>query len=364
MSLDSYEKFRDSLSKRNREILEKIYSEKFEEHKNRIEEGFDSNQMHNKLVNFCINCFQTDSFLYNKTGYEFVFVDPLYQTGPKNFDIAIFKIKNKGLLLVECKSRISDYDEIIDDVQETISDTIKNVYMLENYFGPLSFINYVLCVDAVDAQKVVEKIYERNVPICTWGCSFFQKRLRLFKSEKESHIQSIESGRMHGDESLRRILYEGHESARGTESTIPIFPSSHMLTILNHTNMTLIESSILRGIPLDSFDFVRLNEIMEREMLFTTFNAKKVEELTQKMIETALKKQIYEDKEKDIIDIMKKSLRFSIPGRKPSTIIKNIHKSYIELNAMNRAKSDALEEIKNVLGITTLDRFFKVKPEF
>ena len=169
---------------------------------------------------------------------------------------------------------------------------------------------------------------------------------------------------MHGDESLRRILYEGHESARGTESTIPIFPSSHMLTILNHTNMTLIESSILRGIPLDSFDFVRLNEIMEREMLFTTFNAKKVEELTQKMIETALKKQIYEDKEKDIIDIMKKSLRFSIPGRKPSTIIKNIHKSYIELNAMNRAKSDALEEIKNVLGITTLDRFFKVKPEF
>lgn len=362
MSINDYNIFKNRLLKNNKEILEDIYNKKYEEHKQRIIDGIENDQRHNKMINFCINCFQRDGSLYNQTGYVFVYIDPLYNFGIKNFDIAIFNEKNKGLLLVECKSKISNYDEVIDDIQETINDTYNNKHLLDNYFGSLSFIDFVLCVDAVDARDVVEKIIDNDAPICTWGCSFFRKQIKLFKSDNETHLDAISAKRMHGDENISRILYKGFVSIRGTESTLPIFPSSHMLAILRQINMTLIESLVYLGLPLNSFGYVKLNEIMQKEMTFTTFNFKQVDKLTQKMVNKSLEKSIYSDETEDLIDTSKKKFRFSITGKRAMTILKNIEKNYIELNAMKRAKLDAVSEYKKRLGITTLDNFIKREP--
>ena len=53
-------------------------------------------------------------------------IEPLFTSGTKNFDLAVFRSENKSLLLIECKHSIFNPKELIKDLSINISETEKN----------------------------------------------------------------------------------------------------------------------------------------------------------------------------------------------------------------------------------------------
>ena len=52
MAISDYDVIKTRLLRRNKELLEEIYNDKYREHKRRILEGIDNDERHNAIVNF------------------------------------------------------------------------------------------------------------------------------------------------------------------------------------------------------------------------------------------------------------------------------------------------------------------------
>jgi len=194
ISLD-IEEFRNKLPFKEREKFDSIIEGEIRKKEKTILDEIRKDRSHLDLVNFCANLFIPGLEIDQKTGYKLLTIEPLFILNIKNFDLAVFRNKNRSMLLIECKHSISNIEELVKDISQSISETEKHKNELEEFIGSrIDEIEYVLCVPAIYVNDLLDEIGKQNVPLCVWGCDMFTKKLQLFSKTKNID-QEVQFGR-------------------------------------------------------------------------------------------------------------------------------------------------------------------------
>lgn len=353
-----YDVFKKTLSEHEQQLLEQIFEEDVKKKEQVISEEITKDRLHLDVVNFCANLFKPDSKLSQDTEYRFLMVEPLYSSGIKNFDLAVFRNQNRSLLLIECKHSISDVKSLVNETNENISETRAHLDELQSLLGSkIDQIEYVLCVPAINAPALVEEVADQNYPICVWGCDMFTKEIRLFSNSDDS-INEIKNGRIHRDKNLNKTLFKGVVSNLSAIRTVPILLSSHMCTLLIQINLKLYLERVHYGVD-NSFKVSDIyTSLFSEYQKYSQANHEDVEKIAKSMIKIALRKEIYEDLTSEVSELKNKSFKVTGRQNKASAIAEYTEKKYIERNARKLAKASAIKRFKKKTGFVDLDTLF------
>jgi len=322
----SFESFRDSLKDEDQQLLSAIFREENNKKQNLIREEIESDRRHLEIINFCSNLFTPGLELDSLTGYRLMLIEPLCSIGIRNFDLGVFNDKSRCLLLVECKHSISRIKPEIVELSKAIEETNGRKIELEDILGgSINYIEYVLCIPAMEVSEVLREVSTQSIPLCVWGFDLMKRELRLFCETSDSEHE-IKSGRMHRDGNLSRILFRGITSKTLVRS-IPIIPSSHMCTLLIHVTAHLYLERVIQGTE-NIFSYPDVyNLILNQFERHTYIPEEYLKGLTTRIIETALRKDIMED--------------------------------YIIRNAFRLAEVSAIARFKKESGFTDLSPYLK-----
>lgn len=359
---ESLEDFIKALSQTQRGILEKILEDETRQKRREILNHVEVDQKHLEIVNFCANFFIHGQFIPEKTGYFLTLVEPLYSLGVKNFDLGIFRSENSNLILVECKSSVSDFGKLADDLKESIDTANKKRSELEKILGNriADPIEFALCLPAVDANDAYKEILKNQTPICVWGASQFEGRIKHFANQDDTTTE-VHAGRLHRDGNLNSLLARGLESKCRAIRSIPILPSSHMCTLLVYVGELLYLASKLRT-KHGEFQYSDVFSILEKDLgHLTSLSEENFAGLTSNILSVGLRKGIFVDLTPDVPELQRRI--FQIGGRKTSAEIvrKNIEEVYVEHNAKEKARENAVTKYKKETGTTLITSF--INPE-
>ncbi len=354
----SFDDFKMTLPQEQRRILDKILEEQTRKKRRELLEHIERDQKHLEIVNFCANFFLPGQVLPDKTGYFLVLVDPLYSLGVKNFDLGIFRRENASLILTECKSSISNPKELIADLNEAIRITNERKDKLEEVLGNkiADPIEFALCLPAVDAQDVYDEILKTQTPICVWAADLWNRKMKLFTGQEDVKI-AIRSGRVHRDGNLNSLLGRGVKSTLRAIRSIPILPSSHMCTLLIHVS-ALIYLGTKAQRTYGEFQYSDVFSILSREMRHLTgLSDNYLEDLATNILETGLRKGIFKDLTEDVLELQRKIFQISGRRAKAEDVKRNVEETYVNHNALEKAKLESLVIYKKETGITTINSY-------
>jgi len=348
-----YERLLASASPGEKVELKELFGRQTEIQKEIIETNIRNDRSHLTILNFCINPFYSGASISSKTGYLFIRVEPLYTLQVKNFDMAIYSKKSKNLILVECKSSISDEKGDVKDILEKINVADDNHALLENVVGDkITAKEYVLCSSASVIHKIKPVVVSKNAPICLWSADIFKKKLFLEKVKEET-TSEIKSGRLHKDALLRGLLIGG-ASVIGSVPTVVFLPSSHMCTILTEVCFRLRLHMEREGIERAHFSDVQ--RVIMKECALANFSQDEIISLTRKVVEQAQKIKVFTDRTPATPDITQKE--FDVLKRKSlGWIIKAVRQEYINLKAREKSGKKAVEEF--LKGRPPIEKFIK-----
>lgn len=355
-----FKEFRDALrSRTEKEKLDSIFEDEIRKKKKTILDEIRKDRLHLELVNFCANLFIPGLELNQKTGYKLLLVEPLFTLGIKNFDLAVFRNENRSLLLIECKHSISNVKKLVQDVSQNISETERHRTELEELIGShVDQIEYVLCAPAIYVNDLLDETVDQDIPVCVWGCDRFTKEIRLF-SKTENVEQEIESGRVHKDKNLSKILFQGVISELGVTRSVPILLSSHMGSLLIHVNQYLYLERISQELENVFTSSDVYNVLLTRYQKYTQISEEDAAKIAEAIIAIARRKGIYEDLTPDIIELENKT--FKVSGRQTNArvISENTHKKYVVMNAQRLAEKSTIKRFKEEIGFTGLNKYAK-----
>ncbi len=338
MSNHDYRILKDSLIEVDRKRLIEIYEKQLEIAKDIIDQNIDRDREHLRLVNFTAEPFLYNGTVHHETEYLLVAVEPLYSISVKNFDLAIFNQKSKVIILVECKSSISDVGKEINDLVLASSTADDKLKELENIVGSSIQVKEVaICVNAAYTRRVREFIAQKNLPICLWGADRASDMLFMEKQGEDTKIE-IERGRIHHDAALAGLLLRGIKS-QGLIRSIPFLPSSHTCTILEE----IVPLLLLKAGEADRFHLSDLRNILMNESYLTNFDDRELWRLSESILEKAIQ-----------VDV----LRYRSPTGDPKLAefetvvrrsqIRDIRKKYTDFNSKRIAEEASLKEFEDL----------------
>lgn len=357
MSL-SFDDLSKSLSQTQLDILEKILEDETRQKRREILNHIEVDQKHLEIVNFCANFFIHGQLIPEKTGYCLTLTEPLYSLGVKNFDLGIFRSENSSLILVECKSSVSDFGKLVDDLEKSITTATERKSDLEKILGNqiMDPIEFALCLPAVDANDAYKETLKKQIPICVWGASQFEGKIKHFANQDKT-TSEIQAGRLHRDGNLNSLLARGVESKCRAIRSIPILPSSHMCTLLVYVG-ELIYLANKSQRKHGEFQYSDVFSILEKDLgHMTSLSEEDFARLTTNILSVGLRKGVFIDLTTDIPEPSRKIIQ--IGGRKTSAEIvrKNIENVYVEHNAKEKAKENAVTRYKKETGTTSIMSF-------
>ena len=342
-----FERFRSNLSTKQEELLDQVLEEETKQKQREITSHMERDQKHLELVNFCANFFQSGQPIPEKTGYYFTLVEPLYSLGVKNFDLGIFRLENASLILVECKSSVSDFKGLMSDIEKAIETANEKKSDLEALLGNqiATPIEFALCLPAIIANDAYQETVKNGLPLCIWAASQFDRKLKHFNNQQPA-TDEINAGRLHRDGNLNSLLSRSVECKSRAIRPIAILPSSHMRTLLVHVSESLYVEMKLKKRNVD-FVYSDIYTIIEKELRnMTSLSSNDFSRITENIFEVALRKGIFEDLTEDVPELKRKT--FQLSGRKTNAEIvrRNTEGTYVKHNAKEKALSSAIEQFR------------------
>lgn len=354
----NFDDFKGNLSQEEKGLLEKILQDETRRRRRELIEHYERDQKHLEIVNFCANFFTFGQTLEKETGYVLALVEPLYSIGVKNFDLGFFRSQNSSLILTECKSSVSDFSRLANDMNDAIRVTNERKPDIENALGNKISdpIEFALCLPAVEANDAYKQVVKMQIPVCIWAASQFDGKMKYFTTSEDTAAE-IQAGRLHRDGNLDSLLGRGLVSKERAIRPISILPSSHICTQLVHVSGLIYRESLLKS-KYCEFQYSDIFAILDNELgRMTGLSDGDFEKLATSILEVGLRKGIFVDLNPDVPEIARKI--FDISGRKThfDVIKRNIEENYVEHNAMEKAKSDAIDQFRKQTGATTLNSF-------
>lgn len=214
-----------------------------------------------------------------------------------------------------------------------------------------------MCLPAVDANDAYNETVRNQVPVCVWAASQFEGKIKHFTNQ-ENTVDEIRVGRLHRDGNLNSLLVRGVESKCRAIRPIAILPSSHMCTLLVYIG-ELIYLATKTQKKYGEFVYSDVFKILEKELgHMTSLSNDDFARLTENILGAGRHKTIFADLTEDISELPRKI--FQISGRKTSaeTVRRNIEEVYVDHNAKEKAKLDAVARYKRETGTITMNSYF------
>jgi len=155
---------------------------------------------------------------------------------------------------------------------------------------------------------------------------------------------------------LNKILFKGVTSKLSATRSIQILLSSHMCSLIIYVNQHLYLERIKQGLE-NLFTFSDIYNILLKYFQNYQVLEREIMRLTRAIIETSLRKGIYEDLTPDVVELENK--KFRVRGRQTNAriIAESTQKKYIEKNAQKLARKSAIEIFMRETGFRQLDSF-------
>ena len=311
-----------------------------------IEENVRSDKQHLAIVNFVVTRFEPGSHIHMETGYAWIRVEPLYGLGGRSFDLAIYNNQSKIMILVECKSGLSDAHREIKEIQEKIQNANDSREILSEMVGDdIAFLEFAVCVKAGLAPAARTAVLAVGAPVCVWEADIFGPSLFVDLHGQDS-ASEIELGRLHHDEKLRKNLLDGIKEAKAGR-LIGFLPSSHMCSILEEVTPFL---RLKLGGSQDEggeFSLEDIETLTRLEISLQIFDAKERKMLAEKILISGINAGIFADLTEEQTDLSLKKLKLTCQAKSGRQFNKDCHEKYVRHNARETVLQKVISEMNN-----------------
>jgi len=343
---DSYQTLLRRLGKTEGDRLDERVREQESVEIQVIEKNVQSDKEHLTIVNFCINRFSPGSRINVETGFVWVRAEPLYRLGIKNFDIAVFNYRTATLILVECKSGLSDANREVKEIEEKIQLAIVNKTLLSEVVGEkIGFVEFALCVKAGLVPAAKGAILSKKAAICLWSADIFGSIIFLDKLGENSNAE-ISAGRLHRDEKLRKLLLDSVKED-GSSRIVTFLPSSHMCSILEEIVPQLRLEFNNTNNQSEEFGLNLMHTLIKREISLHNFEDQERYELAKKAVVSGIRAGIFVDMSKDQTDLRLKKLKLASQTQSARQLAKDCHMKYVQYKARENTLKRILAENAN-----------------
>lgn len=345
MSPQNFKTYRESLSDQERQKLDSILKLELSVQSDIIDQNIKRDREHLRLVNFCADPFRYMGNLHKETEYLFIRVEPLYSLAIKNFDSAIFNQSQKVLMLVECKSSVSDADGEVESVNQAILEASSHKKELEDTVGDtINMIENVICTNAAYSSRIKSAILKRNLPICLWSADQASSMLLLEKQGEDTSTE-VSRGRLHHDSKLTRLLLEGIKSG-GPVRSVSFLPSSHPCTILEEVlPMLNVE---LEKTAATHFGLSDVSKLLNNESspLLYNFSDRELWRFAEYIVGVAQEAGIFRDLKSASSDLETKQFELGVKKATVKSMTEDVRKKYVDYHAARKAEEKALERFE------------------
>jgi hypothetical protein len=341
----NFKGYRESLSDQERQKLDHIIKLELSVQSDIIDQNIKRDREHLRLVNFCVDPFRYMGSLHKETQYLFIRVEPLYSLAIKSFDCAIFNQSQRVLMLVECKSSVSDADGEVESVNQAILEAGTHKKELEDTVGDtINMIENVICTNAAYSSKVKSAILKRNLPICLWSADQASSILLLEKQGEDTSTE-VSGGRLHHDSKLTRLLMGGVKSG-GPVRSVSFLPSSHPCTILEEIlPMLNVE---LEKTGATHFGLSDVSKLLNNESspLLYNFSDPELWKFAGHIVEVAQEAEIFRDVKSTSSDLETKQFELAVKKATVKSMIEDVREKYVEYHAARKSEEKALEKFE------------------
>jgi len=346
LSPQDFRRLRDSLADPEKQKLDDIFKKQLNVQRDIIDQNILRDREHLRLVNFCIRPFQYNETLYVETGYLFIRVEPFFGSATKNFDVLIFNQSSKVMLLVECKSSVSDAEREVRELVQCSEAADSRSRHLEELVGDaINIKETVICTNAAYASRIKSCITANDLPICLWSADQTSGILLLEKQGQDVNAE-ISRGRLHHDGKLTRLLLDGVRS-EGIRS-LTFLPSSHPCTILEET-ITLLGLS-LESSNRDRFRLPDLTSLLNRESSLSNFGDQELWNLAQHLLNVGVEVQIFTDLTPTVDDLGRKEFSISTRPGGLARMAREVRKKYTDFHARRIAEENSVTEFQKIVS--------------
>jgi len=331
-----------------RQLLEQRVETQVNIQRQIIEANVQRDRQHLAIVNFVVTRFESGYYIHTKTGYAWIKVEPLFGLGGKSFDVAIYNNQSKVMILVECKSGLSDARREIKEILEKTQNAYDSKESLSEMVGDdIASLEFAVCVKAGLAPAARTAVLAVGAPVCIWEADIFGPSLFVDLHGQDSTTE-ISLGRLHHDEKLRRNLLEGIKEAKAGRQ-IAFLPSSHMCTILEEVTPFLrlkLERTQNQG---GEFSLEDIENLTKLEISLQNFDAKERKVLAEKILISGINADIFIDLTEEQTDLSLKKLKLASQVKSGRQFNKDCHEKYVRHSARETVLQKVIAELNNKL---------------
>jgi hypothetical protein len=250
------------------------------------------------------------------------------------------------MILVECKSGLSDAKREIKELQEKIHVATDNRKLLSELVGDdIDILEFAICLKAGLAPSARAAVRSQDVPCSIWMADVFGPLLVLDNPE-QSPVTEISLRHLHREETLRRRLLQGIKETSSTR-VITFLPSSHMCSILEEI-VTLLRLELDKNQNAEGeFTLRDVETLMKREISVRNFDERERKALAEKILTSGLSAGIFVDLSEDQSDPSLKKLRLFSQARSSRQFVKDCHDKYVRHKAKQNTLKKLLAETDN-----------------
>ena len=324
--------------------------------KTNLQTILDTENRHHQIIKTCAKVF-AGTTLSKKTGYQFYFLEPLYEKagdkkGNSIFDLFLYNPTDSSAIFIECKSSSKRSSECVKQIKNARRLVLDNL----DYFSKKldidldpEKIEFVECLYFDDTYDACESISSQSaesgekgeiIPVDINVWEFFQgtEEIRLCKGykHKNPHLTAMISQRYGRDE-----LHDTFD--------VPYYLNLHPFLIIINIILTYCYSENLSDDSIEDKKIISKNQIFKHLMdnAFFGLNKSEIKTTLTKLLDTVIQFGV----RCDLFEIQDSEyIRIKCQGSRLKVVKDNLTKKYFEnwadCKSRERAEFEALNDIK------------------
>jgi len=349
----------NKLPPKYKEIYDEIFERIENDKKKLIKKEIEIDHNHLNIVNLCANPFLIHAQMNKQTGFEIRCYDPLHETNKKNWDVALYRPSSEQLILLECKSSLSNLKKIDEEIMASIKVAENNIETLEKAVsGDINDIEYTYCLPSNDGIDLGNYAFKKDLPICVWCYDAMKSEIKLFQYPEENNEDGFKNGHLHKNHTLTRHLSNGIFSTYKLSRSSSFLPSSHMYTMLIDVTINIVRKMSHFNEWDGDFEFSDVYQMINKNLAIP--NSLKNEDITTKtinLIKKGIEKELYTDETNSIKDFKNKKYKIYKGIIEIENSKKIVEDNYININAKHMAENNIVNEFKKETGYRDIDDY-------
>lgn len=335
---NDYDKLLNKFGDRLEPLKDQLKKEYKKDFIKAINSKIDRNKKHDIMVEDFATPFTPGNEGYQKTGYQWCFTEPLIELDLKNFDLLLFNVNKKSVVLVECKSSIDTNflgDELKDLSTKIKHSEEKGTHLAKVLGSEIKHMEYVLCVTGKNISEVKEaqkRTTDANI-----------KKVITWVHDSMNGIIKLDSINTHVYGSMNRV---SEFNFQGNRTKIEFLYSSHRARIFQIVIAQIYSDKYIRK----SIDNAEFNpKLLTKKEIFDCLNDKLklgCDEITKKEMTDRLADDLIK------LGINVRTLERNIEGifriisdfLKPEKVVEEILEKYVDYEADKKAEESARKE--------------------